>query len=223
LSHPAIRKQGGVRVKRLLIVGASNFGREVLDWALAVPPENRDWQVGGFLDNRSGILDGFDVPYPNLGDPETFSFGDNDRFLCAVGDPKMKLHYGRQLKSRGATFVNLIHPSATVGSGCRWGESCILCPGAIITNHVTLGDFVTLDLCATVAHNSIVGDGCTLSCHAGVTGWAVLGEGVFLGSHAAVLPKVHIADYTVVGAGAIVLKNTEPHTTVVGVPARQIA
>lgn len=116
-------------MKRLLIIGGGNFGREVLDWTLAVPPVNRDWQVGGFLDSRSDILNGFYVPYPNLGDPDSFSFTDNDCFVCTVGEPSIKLRYCRQLEARGARFVNLIHPSAIIGAGCRWGQGCILCPG----------------------------------------------------------------------------------------------
>jgi len=209
-------------MKRLLIVGAGNLGREMLDWALAVPADCRDWEVGGFLDSRAGILDGFDVSYPILGDPDTFSFNDNDCFTCAIGDPKVKLDYCRRLKSRGARFATVIHPAAIVGSGCRLGEGCILCPAAIITNHVTLGDFVTLNVHSSVGHDAVLGDGCTLSPHADVTGWAVLGEGVFLGSHASVLPKARVADYTVVGAGSVVLRKTEPHSTVVGVPAKRI-
>jgi sugar O-acyltransferase (sialic acid O-acetyltransferase NeuD family) len=209
-------------VKRLLIVGAGNFGREVLDWALAVPPDRRDWEVGGFLDSRKEILDGFGVSYPILGDPDTYPFGDNHCFICAIGDPKTKLDYCRRLDSRGAKFATLIHPTAIIGTGCRWGKGCLLCPGAIITNHVTLGDFVTLNLYATVGHDAVLGDGCTLSGHADVTGWAILGEGVFLGSHASVLPKARVADGTIVGAGSTVLKRTEPHTTVVGVPAKRI-
>ena len=98
-------------MKRLLIIGGGNFGREVLDWALAVPPVDRDWQVGGFLDSRADILNGFDVPYPNLGDPDSFSFTDNDCFICAVGEPRMKLRYCRQLQSRG-TFHQ---PDPSVG------------------------------------------------------------------------------------------------------------
>lgn len=209
-------------MRRLLIVGASNFGREVLDWALAVPAENRDWEVGGFLDSRTSILDGFDVPYTILGDPDTFPLNDNDCLICAVGDSKVRLDYCRRLKSRGARFITLIHPATIIGSGCRLGEGCILCPGAIVTNHVALGNFVMLNVHSSVGHDAVLGDGCTLSPHADVTGWAVLGEGVFLGSHASILPKACVADYTVVGAGSVVLKKTEPHSTVVGVPAKRI-
>jgi sugar O-acyltransferase (sialic acid O-acetyltransferase NeuD family) len=209
-------------VKRLLIVGGGDLGREVLDWALAVLPEERDWEVGGFIDSRTNILDGFHVPYANLGDPQTFPFTEDDRVVCAIGEPKAKLHYCRLLKSRGAKFGSVIHPSVTIGSGSRFGEGCVLCPGAVVTNHVTLGNFVTLNVLSAVGHDAVLGDGCTLSPHADVNGWAVLGEGVFLGAHAAVLPKAHVGEYTVVGAGSVVLKKTEPHSTVIGVPAKRV-
>jgi sugar O-acyltransferase (sialic acid O-acetyltransferase NeuD family) len=211
-----------ISMRRLLIVGGGSFGREVLDWALAVPRQARDWEVGGFLDSRTDILTGFDVPYPNLGAPEDFHFGDNDCFICALGDPKVKLHYARPLQARGAAFINLFHPSAIIGSGCRWGQGCIMCPGAVVSNHVTLGNFVTVNVNASVGHDAVLGDGCTLSGHADVTGFATLGEGVFLGSHAAILPKANVGEYTVVGAGSIVLKKTEPHSTVIGVPAKRV-
>jgi sugar O-acyltransferase (sialic acid O-acetyltransferase NeuD family) len=209
-------------MKRLLIVGAGNFGREVLDWALAVPHAKRDWEIGGFLDSRPQVLNGFNVPYTILGDPDTFGFGADDRVICALGDPTIKLKYCRRLKARGAVFASLMHPTTILGSNCRYGEGCIFCPGAIVTNNVTLGNFVTLNAYATVGHDAVIGDGCTLSGHADVTGWAVLGEGVFLGSHAAVLPKARVGEYTLVGAGSIVVKRTAPHTTVFGVPAKTL-
>ena len=46
-------------MKNLLIIGASGFGREVLTWVLDHPRNGVDWQVRGFLDTRTGILDGF--------------------------------------------------------------------------------------------------------------------------------------------------------------------
>ena len=50
-------------MNRLLIVGAGNFGREVMDWALAVPQEKRDWELEGFLDNRADVVESLDAPY----------------------------------------------------------------------------------------------------------------------------------------------------------------
>lgn len=206
-------------MKKLLIVSAGAFGREVLDWALAVPPSKRDWEVKGFLDDRPNILAGKNSPFPIVGRAETYHFAEEDRVVCAIGEPRVKLEYCRRLKARGARFISLIHPTAIIGSNCRVGEGCILCPLTVVTNNVTLGDFVTLNLAATAGHDATIGSGCTLSPHADTTGWTVLGEGVFLGSHAVVLPRAKVGDYAVVGAGSVVLKKAAAGATVFGVPA----
>ena len=50
----------------------------------------------------------------------------------------------------------------------------------------------------------------------------VIGDGVWIGANAVIMPGVVVAEGTVVGAGAIVTKSTEPFSVVVGVPARKI-
>ncbi len=212
-----------LKMKRLLIIGAGGFGREVLHWALDVRPQNRDWEVSGFLDADPAVLDAYNCRLPILADPLHYSPQEDDCFICAIGHPSTKLKVCRSLKERGAHFITLIHPTAIHGRRCVLGEGCIFCPGSIITVDVTIGDFVTVNAHSTIGHNAVVGQGCTLSGHVDVTGYASLGEGVFLGSHAVVLPGATVGDYAVVGAGSVVLKKVKAGATVMGVPAKQIA
>lgn len=50
----------------------------------------------------------------------------------------------------------------------------------------------------------------------------VIGSHVWIGANACVMPGVTIADGTIVAAGAVVTKDTEPYTIVGGVPAEKI-
>jgi acetyltransferase-like isoleucine patch superfamily enzyme len=127
------------------------------------------------------------------------------------------------LKSRGASFLTLIHPTVVMGIGCRIGEGCVFAPYSGIGADVELGAFVTVNSFSGVGHDAIVGNGCTLSAHCDVTGGAELGEGVFLGSHACVMPRVKVGDFAVVGAGSVALRPVKAHASVMGVPARLIA
>lgn len=210
-------------MRRLLIVGAGGFGREMLGWVQAIPAANRDWEVAGFLDANSKALDSFGIEYPILGDPASHTPASDEAFICAIGDPTNKLRVCRDLKARGAQFVTFVHPTAIIGSGCQIGEGSVLCPGAVITTNVILGRFVTLNVYASVGHDTILGDGCTLNGHTDVTGCARLGEGVFMGSHATVLPRAVVGDYAVIGGGSVVLRRVRANATVMGVPAKQIA
>ena len=210
-------------MKQLLIIGAGGFGREVLGWAVDALKTKSDWTISGFLDANPNALSQFNYPYPILGDPASYLPQQNDYFVCAIGDPKIKLWLCKELQRRGGQFWTLVHPSSIIGQYCKIGEGCIVCPGAIITTNVRIGNFVTLNLHATVGHDAVIGDGCTLSDHVDVTGGAKVGEGVFLGSHASILPQIVVGDYAKVGAGSIVVRKVKPHATVFGVPAKQIS
>lgn len=210
-------------MKRLLIVGAGGFGREMLGWVNTIPISKRDWEVAGFLDANPHALDGFSIEYPILGDPTTYTPSSGDILICAIAKPVDKLRVCRDLVARGAGFLTFIHPMAIAGPGCVIGEGSVLCPGAVISTNVTLGCFVTLNVYATVGHDAVLGDGCTLNGHSDVTGCCRLGEGVFIGSHASVLPNAVIGDYALIGGGSVVLRRAKSHSTVMGVPAKQIA
>ena len=47
-----------------------------------------------------------------------------------------------------------------------------------------------------------------------------IGEGVWIGANATICGGVHIGDHSVIGAGAVVLKDVPADSVVAGVPAR---
>lgn len=56
-----------------------------------------------------------------------------------------------------------------------------------------------------------------------VSGEINIGDDVWIGANAVITSDVTLAKGTVVGAGAVVTKSTEPYTIVAGVPAKLIA
>ena len=208
-------------MKKLLIIGAGDFGRELLVWAKAIHDAGKPgWQLAGYLDANPRALDGFGIDLPVHGDPRTWQPEPDQVFACAISKPVAKLEICRGLAARGASFVNLIHPTAIVGPHCQIGTGCVFCPGVIVTTHATIGDFVTLNLYTTVGHDAVIGDGCTTCSHVDITGHAQIGEGVFFGSHAAVVPFTRVGDYATIGAGSVAMREIPPRITAFGLPAR---
>ncbi len=207
--------------KRVLIVGAGGFGREVRAWLEDSLPVGGEWTIGGFLDDdpRASVA-GRDLPI--VATIKGYEPSPSDRLVMALGSPATKLRLGEMLIERGAEFLTLLHPTAVIGERVTLGRGCVLCPYTVITCDVELGDFVCFNIYASAGHDAVFGPGCTLSPYATVNGCARLGRGVFLGAQAAVMPGVEVGDYATVGAGSVAVKRVRPSSTVMGVPAKRI-
>lgn len=209
-------------MKRVVIVGAGGFGREVLAWATEHAAHGCDWQVAGFLDDNAEALRSFEISVPILGPISGHVPDSNALYLCALGSPEAKRRVCGTLVAAGARFLTLVHPRATVGPRTQLGDGVVVCPGAVVSCDVTLGAFVTVNLNATIGHDAHVGAFSTLSAHADVTGFVRLGDDVFLGSRAGVVPGKIVGDRVHIGAGSTVIADIPSDTRVFGIPARRV-
>lgn len=209
-------------MKKLLIIGAGGFGKEVLGYALDIKEEDRDWEVYGFLARNPNALDNYKCGYKIINTIQDHVINEDEVFICALGDPKIKLQICREFKAKGAVFTNIIHPTARIGRTSTYGQGLIMCPYSSITENVRIGEFNTINSFSVYGHDSVAEDGCTLSPNCDVSGYVYLEEGVFLGSNVTIVPNVRIGKYSRIGAGSVVLKNVPENVTMFGNPANKI-
>jgi len=208
-------------MKKLLIIGAGGFGREVLEYARDIEEAGRaEWEITGFLDDNLNALDSYSYDYKIIGTIEDHKVSEEYVYICAIGDPETKMKIGKKLSKEGAVFINIIHPTAYLARNCKIGKNVVLCPGSVVTTDVVLGDFVALDVNSICSHDVSVGDGCTISHFCDLTGFTKLDDGVFLGSGVSVCPGVKIGAYAKIGAGSVVLHDIRPGELAYGVPAK---
>lgn len=206
-------------MKKLYLVGAGGFGRELYVWATQHPDCGRLWQLAGFLDDNAHALRTFGDFAPVA--PLTGHHVDPAAlYLCGLGLPHVKEPLLQPLLAAGAQFLTFVHPRAVVGERVRLGQGVVLCPGAIASADITLGDFVMLNLHATVGHDASVGAWSTLSAHCDVTGRVQVGDRVFMGSRVSIIPGKTIGSRATLGAGAVVINDIPAAVTAVGNPAR---
>lgn len=229
-------------MNRLIIIGAGGFGREVLTWALDNPDHNRIWQVAGFLDSRTGILDGFAkdadalpqaaphdslrrAPYrrdfPILGDPLTYTPGPEDVFLCALGDSIQRHKYASAIRDKGGRFAILMHPKAEISTFATLGEGSIIGPFASLSPDSHIGSFVVINSYTAVAHDAVVEDWATVAGHSLVAGNARIGEAAQVHGGSIITPGAKVGARAVVGAGSVVVGRIPDGVTVMGNPARR--
>lgn len=208
-----------VAIRRILIVGAGGFGREVAQWARDAWGD-RASLIAGFLSADADALEGHDGHLPIVGDPATYIPLEGDGLLLAIGIPDTRRRVAESLLSRGATFLTLIHPTAIVSGFAAVGTGSIICPGAIVSDAVRVGRFVLVNYHASLAHDARAGDFAVLSPYATLAGGASIGADVFLGLHASVGPAVSIGARSKVAANSCALHSAPAESLVHGVPGR---
>jgi len=141
------------------------------------------------------------------------------RAIIGIGDNDVRKRISHEIEIEWTTAV---HPFSSVHPDVTLGPGSVVFAGGIVQAGARIGAHVILNTRASVDHHCRVGDYAHIAvAHLG--GGASIGEGVFLALGSIVLPGLHVGDWAVVGAGAVVTKNVAPSTTVVGVPARPIA
>ncbi|ADU35001.1 NeuD/PglB/VioB family sugar acetyltransferase [Variovorax paradoxus] len=199
----------------LLIYGAGGLGREVLS-ALQTCGEH----VSGFV-----IDPGFPVPdmrglqvraerLETLWTPAV-------RLVLAVGDGRARQRAAQSLDA-GAEFVMVRHPAAVIGSRVSIDAGAMLIGPCSITTDVSIGSHTLINPGCTIAHDCVLEDFANLGPSCALAGRVTVREGANLGVGVSVAPGVVIGAWSTVGAGAVVIRDVEPGTTVVGVPARLI-
>ncbi len=201
--------------RRLLIVGAGGFGREVWNWARdawgAAGPE-----LVGFLDadpSKGGYA-------PVLGDPASFVPMPEDGLLLAIGIPRVRRRVAETLLARGGRFVTLVHPTAIIAPSAVLGAGSIVCPYGIVSDAAVTGACVLVNYHASLAHDASAGEYAVFSPYATLAGDAHIGADTFLGLHAAVGPGRRLGDRCKVSANSAALADAPADSIIYGVPGR---
>jgi sugar O-acyltransferase (sialic acid O-acetyltransferase NeuD family) len=210
-------------LKKLIIVGAGGFGREILSWVKDVPANGYEWQVAGFLDDHPGSINKDNYNDPIIGSINDYRPQADELFVMGnAAPPRNKIAISQSLQNKGAIFTSLIHPTVSIGDDVSIGDGCVVCRNVILTCNIIVGKFVSINLSSTIGHDVTIGDGCTLHPVVNISGFVKLGKGVQIGSHGCILPGAVVEDFATVGAGSVVLKYVKSGCTVMGVPAKMI-
>lgn len=209
--------------QRIILVGGGAFARELLSWILDAADAAPMATVTAFLDRDADAMNAFpELQLTWVGNPEDYDPQPGDRFAIALGDPATKAVICQTLASKGADFLSVVHPSATVSRSAKLGKGVVIGPGSYIATHAVLGDFACVNSLTGVGHDAVVGEATTISSQVDIMGAVVLADEVFVGSGARLLPRISVGARAKIGAGAIVVRSVKPGTTMFAKPAGKL-
>lgn len=206
-------------MKKLYIVGAGGFGREVYAWVKQHPEFNKSWTLAGFLDDNADALMRFGN-FSSVIPLKSHEVLNSNVYICALGLPLVKAKLMAPLIEQKAEFISFVHPTAVIGERVKLGRGVVVCPGVSISVDISIGDFSMIGPNTTIGHDGTIGAWCTLCAQCDITGRVTINDGVFLGSRVSIIPGKKIGNKSILGAGSVVISDVPEGVTVVGNPAR---
>lgn len=211
-------------MKDLIIFGAGGFGREVAWLVERINKVEPTWNLLGFMDDNDEIqgteINGYNV----LGKSADVSKYPDAYFVCAVGASRTREAIINRVKEINPSikFGTIIDPSVEMSNLVTIGEGTIICAHTIITVNIKIGSHVIINLDCTVGHDAILKDFVSLYPSVNVSGTTNIGHAVELGTGVQIIQGKSVRNYSIVGAGAVVVKDIPEKCTAVGSPAKPI-
>ncbi|MHB8337818.1 MAG: 2,3,4,5-tetrahydropyridine-2,6-dicarboxylate N-acetyltransferase [Ignavibacteriaceae bacterium] len=123
-----------------------------------------------------------------------------------------------------------IEPGAVIRDLVEIGDNCVIMMGAVLNIGAVIGEKTMIDMNVVVGGRAIVGKNCHIGAGTVLAGVieppsaepVIVEDDVLIGANAVVLEGVRIGKGSVIAAGSVVVKDVEPFSVMVGVPAKMI-
>jgi sugar O-acyltransferase (sialic acid O-acetyltransferase NeuD family) len=197
-------------VKPLVIFGAGDIarlashyfsrdgGREVAAFTV-----DRQYRQGeSFLALPLVAFEDVKQAYP----PEAF-----DLFIAmsytGMNEPRARKY--AEARSMGYTLASYVSSRCSLLTDEPVGDNCFILEDNTIQPFVTIGNDVTLWSGNHVGHDSVIEDHCFIASHVVISGHVRVGAYCFVGVNATLRNSITLGPRTLVGAGALLMKDTQ--------------
>ena len=117
-------------MKKIVIIGASGFAREVAWLIEEINSYKLEWEILGFVDDNLKNLPEYINGYKVLGDISYINqLSDETFFIIGIGNSKIREQIAKKIGNR--KFAILIHPNIKISSTNHIEEGTIICSGSI--------------------------------------------------------------------------------------------
>ncbi|MDD2922160.1 MAG: acetyltransferase [Anaerolineales bacterium] len=208
---------------KILLIGASEHAKVVMD----IIEREGKYKIRGLIDTYKPA--GGDVfGYKILGAEDAlvtlFKSGEATGGIITIGDNWTRHLVAEKIKTLAPelNFVTAVHPSASIARGVEIGAGSVLMAGVVVNSDSKIGAHCILNTRSALDHDCAMDDFSSLAPGATIGGKVSIGAFSAISLGANIIHGITIGEQTVLGAGAVALKNIPDHCVAYGVPARVI-
>lgn len=203
----------------IVIVGAGTYGAVIAELAVQC-----GYVVRMFLDdNEASWTSQGTFPISGPVDSELRKLPAGSSIAVALGNNEVRTQLLNRAQTLRLKTPSLVSPTATVSPSATIEEAVFLHHGCHVWTQAHIGFGSILSVGATVAHHTVLGEGCFVSTAANVGASIVVGAHAMFGMNSTTSTGVRsIGARGIVGAGAVIVRDTEPGGIYVGSPGKLI-
>ena len=203
--------------KKIVIIGAGGFGREVFNLI------NKDlFEIIGFIDNVTNVDS--NLPLPIIGDDNLIlklkEKGIADHACVTIGNLQKRKAIFETAFISELFLPQIIHSSSTILTSISLGFGVVIYPNVVVMNDCNIGRGVLLNAGVTLGHDVIVGDFSSINPGAHIAGKVRIGQEVLIGIGASIRENVIIGNRVIIGAGSVVINDIPDNSIAYGIPAK---
>lgn len=204
------------RRKDLILLGTGVHAAEMAEIVARINAVRPTWNLLGHVKSRD-----FEPGETFNGQPVLGTVEAVDRYSDALlvpdnGFPRDLIAVPRE------RLTSLVDPSAVVLASARIGVGCVIYPHCFVGFQASIGDFSFILSGAIINHDDVLEDRVIVTSGVALAGYVHVEAGCYLGQGCQIRQKVRIGAGSMVGMGAVVIRDVPPHTVVVGNPARKL-
>lgn len=211
-------------MKKLVIVGAGGFGREIA-WQIQ---KNKfvkyNYDILGFVDDDENKINTYVNGYKVIGNLDwLLQYEDFISVVVCIADVNIRKKIIQALKKNPKIdFPVIVCEDVSVADSAFIGEGTIICEHSLISTNTNIGKYCIVDYHCSIGHDVVIKDLVTIYPGSNIAGNILIGELVEIGSGVQIIQGKNICSKAVIGAGSVVVRNIVEGCTYVGVPAKKI-
>jgi sugar O-acyltransferase (sialic acid O-acetyltransferase NeuD family) len=205
---------------KVVIVGAGEFAEIAYEYLTHDSPyEVVGFSIGRDFLDRPEIFGLPVVPFDEL--ESHFEPGRHGAIVAVTYAHlnRVRTELYQETKRKGFDLCSYVSSKAFVWHDVEIGENCFVFEHNVLQYGVKIGNNVVLWSGNHIGHQTRIHDNCFISSHVVISGYCEVGANSFLGVNSTFADNLTVAEDTVVGAGAVVIRNTEPGKVYKGNPA----